>query len=146
MQEIPASLYRTLAHLFEMSRNGVPYSPVDPEAARSGLSAASWARPLWTICEPSLPNGVAARAGGSPDSELTQSSTGGGSSAGDSCDSSDTTAMADGRSSTPPVDEPDLTVRLLKSAPMWCYLYSHEPLKSKKTPPKSSDHMVHMYR
>ncbi len=241
LQDAPASVYRTLAHLFEMSRNGVAYTPVDAEGVAHGVSAASWARPLWTICEASMPVG---RMGGASSSNDGASEDGSGedgaaaanlprfdlaaagrsphgsgsSSTGtaalkeeqeeegeEGADESHDASVATGGSSQPVTDpdsashpdtatagsaspgpslEPqqqygaqqqgrreeqgsagappaaaalyvhhhhhddqdDAAVRLLRSAPMWCYLYSHEPLKSKKTPPKTSAHMVDMYR
>ena len=35
---------------------------------------------------------------------------------------------------------------LFSSAPFWCYLYSHEPARAKKTPPKTAEQMVMMLR
>ncbi len=214
-------MYRTLAHLFEMSRNGVTYTPVDAEGIRHGVSAATWARPLWTLCEAAAAhssgslNGDADEAASSSAASTTSSQAGAAAARhpaatppaqqqGEEEDEDDGTVVmalkaAEGEGlegaadapvavGTPPAATATVTavtsrasklhlggggkardlaaaarapgdgdgdggegrasvaVRLLRSAPMWCYLYSHEPLKSKKTPPKTSAHMVDMYR
>lgn len=36
-------------------------------------------------------------------------------------------------------------MQLFQGAPFWCYLYSHEPQRAKKTPPKSAVQMADMY-
>lgn len=36
--------------------------------------------------------------------------------------------------------------QLFQVAPFWCYLYNHEPQRSKKTPPKSAQQMAALYK
>jgi len=36
-------------------------------------------------------------------------------------------------------------MQLFQAAPFWCYLYSHEPQRSKKTPPKTAAQMADMF-
>lgn len=36
-------------------------------------------------------------------------------------------------------------MQLFQAAPYWCYLYNHEPQRSKKTPPKTAAQMASMY-
>lgn len=45
--EIPPAFFRTLAHIFESAKLGIPYTPVTPESLMSGAPQPGWCPPLW---------------------------------------------------------------------------------------------------
>ena len=45
----------------------------------------------------------------------------------------------------PALTSPDDPMLIFRAAPYWCYLYNHEPQRSKKTPPKTAAQMADMY-
>ena len=40
----------------------------------------------------------------------------------------------------------DTATKVFQTSPFWCYLYSHEQQRAKKTPPKTSEQMIEMHK
>ena len=115
-EQIPASFFRTLGYLFEMAKSGLIYAPVTQADLERGSPAPDWCPPLWQNQSRSQPSDAGSIADSQSEAHI---------SSGD----------GDGRAL-------DAAERLLHSSPYWCYLYNHEPSRSKKTPPKTSEEMI----
>jgi hypothetical protein len=125
LQSIPSSFFRTLAYLFEVARpsSGHSYTPLTATdlARPNPMPSPSWAKPLWLSTS------------GRSSSNASESGAGDnhGSQAGSVQGSGDIQAAA---------------ATVLRSAPYWCYLYSHDAQRARKTPPKTTEQMLEMYQ
>ncbi len=167
-KEIPAPFFRTLSFIFEvrdllpvlsfqlatlfvrpyclclvqMAKMGAKYSPVTEANVKAGAPVKTWCHPLWygTSVNRKSPAGVTEVVISESESSSSRDSSLGGAS-----DCIDKETPINQRAENDGRDEFQMET-LFELAPFWCYLYSHEPARAKKTPPKTSSQMLAVYR
>ncbi|GAX81355.1 hypothetical protein CEUSTIGMA_g8786.t1 [Chlamydomonas eustigma] len=128
-KDIPSAFLRTLSYILECAKMGRVYKPVSELILQTGLPTRDWCPPLWHGYHRTSPTGP---------TEFRISSE---SSMSDFSSSSEGKRCSDHSNSVESSDTANLT-QLFRSAPFWCYLYSHELARAKKTPPKTSEQMI----
>lgn len=170
---IPATFFRTLGHIFELAKCGMCYKPLTVEDIKRGSlepDLALQALPLWLVESSPIPPGTRESDAGSSSpgdlpsvdpqpasfadlkTEEVEQLRGGSAQLAAGLkqpssngkirtfrDSVDVTASNNG-------GRLEAAEALLNTAPFWCYLYSHEVLHARKTPPKTSKEMLQLYK
>ena len=172
---VPATFFRTLAHIFELAKSGVSYKAITADdISKESLHADFALRtlPLWLLetskRSPEAPpqeETVPAKSGkaveiadetGSPRSLQNSGASDPLRPPLETEHSSSPRLSLSGKINTyrDSLDESAGFVHgrlrdadaLFSSAPFWCYLYSHEKQQSRKTPPKTSKEMLQLYQ
>jgi hypothetical protein len=161
--QVPATFFRTLAHIFELAKSGVFYKAITADDIKRGSAQPDFklqTLPLWLFESSRRPGEeeIAATSNsveeeqeeapvesvsprspeqtdGDPDRTITQSF-------GKIITYRDTVKETAGIIGSRLRDAD----ALFSSAPFWCYLYSHEKQQSRKTPPKTSKEMLQLYQ
>ena len=172
---VPATFFRTLAHIFELAKSGVSYKAITAEDIKQEAVPADFALrtlPLWLLESRRAPETPTREvetvpAKSSPAEKINVDETVSPTSLETSeapdlsilpldAEHSSSPRPSSGKISTyrDSLEETAGFVRgrlrdadaLFSSAPFWCYLYSHEKQQSRKTPPKTSKEMLQLYQ
>mmetsp|Transcript_40213 Transcript_40213/g.89235 ORF Transcript_40213/g.89235 Transcript_40213/m.89235 type:complete len:620 (+) Transcript_40213:318-2177(+) len=136
-KDVPASFFRTLAYVFEVAKSGRTYAAVTEADVARGTPDHDWCSPLWQNPGSTGGSSTGSSSGGISEGVSSASVTPSASSAFESAASCGAAAQALTEAASS---------RLFSSAPFWCYLYSHEPVRAKKTPPKTAEQMLDMHK
>lgn len=167
---VPATFFRTLAHIFELAKSGASYKAITADDIKRGSAQSDFTLqtlPLWLLesRKQSLVGGQHLQeettATKSRDEEECPADRPARSRSPDTAGSSQPNDQPSSRPSSSSgkittfrdnLDETTISGRLrdadalFSSAPFWCYLYSHEKQQAKKTPPKTGKEMLHLYQ